>query len=376
MMRTRSFWITALLLILSSRVSSAQDLTGDWQGALGSLRLIVHIEKSDGAAWKATFASIDQNPDRGAALPIDSVTVQGTSFKFVSEGMRATFDGTIAADGNSIAGTFTQRGPRPLTFTRATPETAWKDLSPHSVQLVAVERDVRLEVLSWGGPTTGSGHTLVFVAGLGNTAHVFDRLAPKLTARYRVFGVTRRGFGVSSAPASGYGSDRLGDDVLAVIDALKISKPVLAGHSFGGAELSSIGSRYPEKVAGLIYLEAGYSYAFVAPGVDPVPAPPPPDTLLPPVIKALMTGIQKYTRIPVPILALYALPQTPRPTADAAERAEVEANSQKSEAQAKAFESGLPTARVVRIPKASHMVFLSNETDVLKEVEAFIAGLK
>ena len=79
-------------------------------------------------------------------------------------------------------------------------------------------------------------------------------------------GVTRRGFGDSSAPASGYGADRLGDDVLAVIDALKISKPVLAGHSLGGEELSSIGSRHPEKVAGLIYLDAGYSYAFYAPG--------------------------------------------------------------------------------------------------------------
>jgi len=74
-----------------------------------------------------------------------------------------------------------------------------------------------------------------------------------------VIGVTRRGFGDSSAPASGYGADRLGDDVLAVIDALKISKPVLAGHSLGGEELSSIGSRYPERVAGLIYLDAGYS---------------------------------------------------------------------------------------------------------------------
>src|SRR5215813_13534099 len=72
----------------------------------------------------------------------------------------------------------------------------------------------------------------------------------------------RGGFGASSVPASGYGADRLGDDVLAVINTLKISKPVLAGHSLGGEELSSIGTRHPEKVAGLIYLDAGYSYAF------------------------------------------------------------------------------------------------------------------
>jgi non-heme chloroperoxidase len=50
--------------------------------------------------------------------------------------------------------------------------------------------------------------------------------------------------------------------VLAVLEALKINKPVLAGHFIGGEELSSVGSRRPEKVAGLIYLDAGYSYAY------------------------------------------------------------------------------------------------------------------
>lgn len=39
-------------------------------------------------------------------------------------------------------------------------------------------------------------------------------------------------------------------------------RPVLAGHSIAGEDLSSIGSRTPEKVAGLVYLDAGYSYAF------------------------------------------------------------------------------------------------------------------
>jgi non-heme chloroperoxidase len=37
---------------------------------------------------------------------------------------------------------------------------------------------------------------------------------------------------------------------------------VLVGHSIAGEELSSIGSRHPETVAGLIYLDAGYGYAY------------------------------------------------------------------------------------------------------------------
>jgi len=376
-MNTRTRWIAALL-VMCSRALFAQDLAGDWQGALGSgpqqLRLIVHIDKGSSAAWKATLLSIDQSPDRGARLPVDAVTVVGNSFKLAVAALRGTYEGTIAEDGNSIAGTWTQGRPLPLTLARATPATAWKDPSPHTAGFVTVDREVRVEVLDWGGPPNAGGRTLVLVPGLGNTAHIFDVLAPKLAARYHVVGVTRRGFGDSSAPASGYGADRLGDDVLAVIDAMKISKPVLGGHSLGGEELSSIGSRFPDRVAGLIYLDAGYTYAYFAPGVDPVPGPP--TTPLPPILDAIMNGTQKYTRIPVPILAIYALPHDPGPAASAALRAEFDARDQKGEAQAKAFESGLPTARVVRIPHANHYVFLSNEAEVLREMEAFIAGLK
>ena len=59
-----------------------------------------------------------------------------------------------------------------------------------------------------------------------------------------------------------YSADRLADDVLAVVDSLGLNRPVLVGHSIAGEELSSIATRHPEKVAGLVYLDAGYSYAF------------------------------------------------------------------------------------------------------------------
>ncbi len=68
---------------------------------------------------------------------------------------------------------------------------AWKDPSPHTTQFVTVDKNVRLEVLDWGG----SGRPLVLLAGGGDTAHVFDDFAPKLTPNFHVYGVTRRGFG-------------------------------------------------------------------------------------------------------------------------------------------------------------------------------------
>jgi pimeloyl-ACP methyl ester carboxylesterase len=114
---------------------------------------------------------------------------------------------------------------------------------------------------------------------------VYDEFAPKLGAEYHVFGITRRGYGASSAPTSehsDYSANRLGDDVLAVLDALKISRPVLTGHSIAGSELSSVGSRHPEKIAGLIYLDAGYTYACACPPIfDPRTEPVPPTPILP-----------------------------------------------------------------------------------------------
>ena len=66
--------------------------------------------------------------------------------------------------------------------------TGWRDPSPHKLQFVTVDENVRLEVLDWGG----SGRPIVFLSGLGGTAHVFDEFAPKLATDYHVYGITRR----------------------------------------------------------------------------------------------------------------------------------------------------------------------------------------
>jgi non-heme chloroperoxidase len=194
-----------------------------------------------------------------------------------------------------------------------------------------------------------------------------------------------------------------------------------------------VGSRHPEKVAGLIYLDAGYAYAFyedhlredlniravelqtkleqLQPGKglrdiqplirelletnlpalekdlreiqnDRVAAPPPPAATAQPeasIGQAILAGAQFYTDIRVPILAIYAFPHDRGPEFlkdDPAARAAVEASELESlEALIKAFETGLPSARVVRLPHANHYVFQSNEADVLREMNAFIGSL-
>jgi len=131
--------------------------------------------------------------------------------------------------------------------------STWRDTSPHVIQQVPVDDGVRLEVLDWGG----KGPNIVLLAGSGNTAHVFDDLAPLLRQSGHVYGITRRGFGVSSHPESGYDDQRLADDVLRALDALKITKPILVGHSLAGSEMTTLGSQHSDRIRGLVYLDAG-----------------------------------------------------------------------------------------------------------------------
>ena len=309
----------------------------------------------------------------------------------------------------------------------------WKDPSHHTTRFVTVEKGVRLEVLDWGG----SGRPLVLLAGGGDTAHVFDDFAPKLTPSFHVYGITRRGFGESGFSPVGYGANRLGDDVLAVLDALKLEKPILVGHSLGGEEMSSVATRYPNRVAALVYLEAGYPYAFdngkgptmeefeearkLMPNfampneTDPAFASfaafqqactrdlgftypegelrqqytTTPDGRVGkqrdfPGDAMMLQGMKRYARIPVPTLAVFAIPHAQAKwTTDSVDPKVHEAAKVFSEAedalttrQAKAFEDGVPTAHVVRLRGADHYVYLSNEADVLREMKSFLTTLR
>lgn len=126
--------------------------------------------------------------------------------------------------------------------------------SARAIQFITVDQAVRLEVIDWGG----HGRTLVFLSGMGNTAHVYDTFAPQFTDRFHVIGITRRGFGASSRPQQGYTVPQLADDIIAVLDQLRIERPILIGHSIAGEELSFIGSHAPDRIGGLIYFDAAY----------------------------------------------------------------------------------------------------------------------
>jgi pimeloyl-ACP methyl ester carboxylesterase len=294
---------------------------------------------------------------------------------------------------------------------------------------VTVEENVKLEVVDWGG----SGRPLVLLAGLGNDIHVFDQFAPKLTPEYHVYGITRRGFGASSVPESGYSSERLGEDVIAVLNELKIERPILVGHSIAGSELSYIGTVYPHRAAALIYIEAAYGYAFydestgdcmnllvdsaeLRKKLEQMPVafalkskqltqdyltsvqqlerclrdqqeylkevPENPKSIIekskefdPTPALRILGGLRKYKDIRVPILALYAFPRSAKDVSRFSKATVEWTAAAREAAQAAAVEKGLPSAHVVRVPQATHYMFMTDEAEVLHEMEQFIGKL-
>lgn len=150
-------------------------------------------------------------------------------------------------------------------------QDAWRDPSPHRSGRVQVN-GVGLHYLDWGG----SGEVIIFLAGIGSTAHIYDDLAPHFTDRFRVLALTRRGTGESDKPSTGYDTGTLTADLLAFMDSMGVRRATLAGWSLGGSEITRAATIAPERVDRLIYFDAAYNYAGMRAvgSQDPVRTPP------------------------------------------------------------------------------------------------------
>lgn len=143
---------------------------------------------------------------------------------------------------------------------------------------IAVAPGVSLHVRDWSSAQGGEGDdVIVLLAGLGANAHAFDSLAPALARHHRVLAITRRGYGASSKPPpvndATYAPATLVADLLAVLDALRIERIVLAGHSIAGNELTLFAGSHPQRVRGLVYLDTTFDYLASGGYEEPKPSP-------------------------------------------------------------------------------------------------------
>jgi uncharacterized protein (TIGR03435 family) len=114
------------MIALTAAPLFAQNITGSWQGTLqspqGALRIVINISTTEADTLKALLYSIDQGAQ---PMTASAVLRNGSTVKIAVAAIGGNYEGRISAEGNSIAGTWTQGQPLPLTLARATPETAW-----------------------------------------------------------------------------------------------------------------------------------------------------------------------------------------------------------------------------------------------------------
>ena len=102
------------------------------------------------------------------------------------------------------------------------------------------------------------GTPLIFLHGLASQSHMFDKVAPLLADHFRVIAFDQRGHGESAKPSSGFDFANVTQDLVALLDALKIKRALVAGHSWGGNVALYFATHYPERARGLIMIDGGF----------------------------------------------------------------------------------------------------------------------
>jgi pimeloyl-ACP methyl ester carboxylesterase len=312
------------------------------------------------------------------------------------------------------------------TFAQPTtaPSDSWTDTSPHKALFIKVN-GVTLEYLDWGG----TGKPLLFLAGLGNTAHIFDDIAPHFTNHFHVLALTRRGYGKSDHPASGYDAATLVEDLHQFLDALKIDRVILAGHSFAGVELSAFAQLYPDRIDKLIFFDCAYTFdqpstlELLAQVDSLTPGPTSadrasfpalltwfrsnrpgwnaacesdlrntrivtaegysshgstPDTVDEALIKVAVTYPRDYSTIKCPALAFFADHRLNKTAAesDEANRAKAlqitKAAAQWLRDQIDQFKHTVKDATVVELPDTDHFCFIQRQDEVVGQMQSFL----
>lgn len=303
---------------------------------------------------------------------------------------------------------------------RQVPDT-WRDPSPHTARRIVIATDVSVEVLDWGG----TGEPILLLAGLGNTAHVFDDFAPRFTDRFRVLGVTRRGFGASSQPATGYDIETRVSDLIAVLDTLHLRRVHLIGHSIAGDELTGLAARHPDRVDRLVYLDAASDHRVTITGARPrlpaitgadsaspaavqrlssrlgQPVPeaeirattvfgadgrPVRDVTSPTVFTSIMQGLESppYARVRAPALAFVARYESPTAVLsaewwgglDLEERrtalATLRQMAARSKREAVRFRANVRLGRIIELHGANHFVWTTHADEVARGIRSFL----
>jgi len=216
--------------------------------ATAKLRVAFHFSSDAGGQWTGTLDS----PDQGAAgIPIDKVTLNQNTLRCEIKVIAGTFEGTLAPDGQSIAGTFTQlQRPLPLTLKPASaadiappsrPQTPSPPYPYVSEDVVFSNAAANIELAGTLTKPHGTGPfpAVLLIAGSGpNTRNeevaghkIFLVLADSLTRRgLAVLRVDKRGVGLSKGDYAHATTEDFVSDALAAVAYLRGRPDIAARH--------------------------------------------------------------------------------------------------------------------------------------------------
>jgi 3-oxoadipate enol-lactonase len=126
-----------------------------------------------------------------------------------------------------------------------------------SIERIEVERGVALAAEVTGAPDLP---VLMLSNSIGASLGMWDELVARLTNDFRIIRYDTRGHGRSDVAPGPYTIDRLGRDVLGILDTLGVRRAVFCGLSLGGLTGQWLGINASERLDGLILANTAASF--------------------------------------------------------------------------------------------------------------------
>lgn len=117
-------------------------------------------------------------------------------------------------------------------------------------KLVTLQNGLRLAYVEAGNP---EGQALLLLHGYTDSSRSWSLMVPHLS-KYRLLIPDMRGHGATDAPACCYSLSQFADDARLLLDALKVPRASVAGHSLGSMVAITLAAEHPERVSNLILI--------------------------------------------------------------------------------------------------------------------------
>jgi len=120
---------------------------------------------------------------------------------------------------------------------------------------VALVNDIHLHYRRSGHP---EAPLVVFANSLGTDLRIWDDVLERLGGMIRSLAYDKRGHGLSDVVPPPYRIDDHVDDLVALLDHLRIERAVICGVSVGGMIALGLADRQPDRVQGLILCDTAH----------------------------------------------------------------------------------------------------------------------